>query len=68
MPPELLKQKYPNVFDILPHLKRKVGRNSLCECGSGRKQKHCCQSCLPVVVSSKSEILKVPGYEHLFGK
>ena len=47
----------------------KVGRNSLCSCGSGKKYKKCCHvQATPKEVSSTSEILRVPGYEQIFGK
>ena len=53
--PALLKKKHPRVYGILEeifntkpsftkkkHVKRKVGRNAPCLCGSGEKFKNCC--------------------------
>ncbi len=57
-------------FSLYGKIRRgKIGRNSLCNCGSGKKYKKCCQIQVVVKeVSTTSEILKVPGYEQIFGK
>lgn len=39
---DLDKNSYTYMTEYLEKIKGKIGRNSLCICGSGRKYKHCC--------------------------
>lgn len=39
---DLNRNSYTYMTEYLGKIKGKVGRNSLCICGSGRKYKHCC--------------------------
>lgn len=55
--PDLLKEKHPDLYETLSkvfnqdtaslidktsYIKKSIGRNDLCPCGSGEKYKHCC--------------------------
>lgn len=39
---EMYKEKFGEEGKLTPSFKRKIGRNDLCTCGSGKKVKHCC--------------------------
>ena len=39
---EMYKEKFGQEGKLTPSFKRKIGRNDLCTCGSGKKVKHCC--------------------------
>lgn len=39
---DLDKNSYTYMVQYLENIKGKIGRNSLCICGSGKKYKHCC--------------------------
>lgn len=39
---DLNRNSYTYMVEYLEKIKGKIGRNSLCICGSGRKYKHCC--------------------------
>ena len=39
---DLDRNSYTYMVQYLENIKGKIGRNSLCICGSGKKYKHCC--------------------------
>jgi Mlc titration factor MtfA (ptsG expression regulator) len=39
---EMFHQDPASLLNVAPQRRRRVGRNDLCPCGSGKKYKHCC--------------------------